>query len=91
MVSGNLVPKVLTNITNLDKFGYWKLKDSTLSFENIATDDATLDLIVENWGRVNFGIMDQFNQQKGIWQGVVFLNDEQIFNWEIFPYEFKRN
>ncbi|KAJ8983195.1 hypothetical protein NQ317_016414 [Molorchus minor] len=52
--------------------------------------NATVDLMVENLGRNNYGGLDQFYQYKGLWEGV-FLDDQEIFEWQIFPLEFKKS
>ena len=46
------------------------------------TNDATLDILVENMGRVNFGpgLLDN----KGITKGVT-VNDQYQFGWDVFP------
>lgn len=49
----------------LDSFGFWRLENSSLVLTNTALQDATLDLVVENWGRVNYGQLPQFHQLKG--------------------------
>jgi beta-galactosidase len=63
--------------TSLERVG----NKSTTSFA-VPADGVTLDILVENMGRVNYGpwLMDR----KGILGGVIF--DEQIqFNWEVYP------
>ena len=55
--------------------------DETLSLE-IPPQGSTLDLLVENLGRVNFGpgLMDR----KGIVGSVTFAG-QVLFNWEVYP------
>jgi beta-galactosidase len=50
----------------------------------IPAGGATLDILVENMGRVNYGtgLMDR----KGILQGVT-LGEYQLFGWQIYPLE----
>ncbi|XP_063931739.1 beta-galactosidase-1-like protein 2 [Zophobas morio] len=91
LVDGFLLNKPLTRSSDLDGFGYWRLKDSTITINSQNLTGATLDLMVENWGRNNFGYLEQFNQFKGLWQGGVFLNDVELQNWHIFPLEFKKS
>lgn len=79
------------NIMNLSEFGYWKKKNSTLKLnlkDNLV--NATLDLVVENIGRCNFGELQQFSQFKGLWQGVL-LDNKKLSSWEILPMEFKKS
>ncbi|XP_072378093.1 beta-galactosidase-1-like protein 2 [Diabrotica undecimpunctata] len=90
LINGNLVSKPLNKASDLNSFGFWKVKDATLTLGPNHYAEAVLDLVVENWGRSGFGAVDQFNQFKGLWQGDVYLNNERINNWEIFPLEFKK-
>jgi hypothetical protein len=91
LVDGYLLNKPLTKPKDLDGFGYWRRKDSTITLTTQNLTGATLDLMVENWGRNNFGYMDQFNQFKGLWQGGVFLNGVELHDWHIIPLEFKKS
>lgn len=89
LVNGELMSKPLTKKSDLNEFGYWTIKNSTLTLGTVDVKSATLDLVVENWGRNNFGRLAQFRQFKGLWQGSVYLNEEKIQNWIITPMEFK--
>lgn len=89
LINGELVSKVLETEEDLNGFGYWRLKDSTLELGGYI--GATLDLVVENFGRVNYGKLYQFNQHKGLWQGNVLINNQVIEDWKIFPLEFKKS
>lgn len=90
LINGKLVSKVLENEDDLNGFGYWRLKDSVLNLGDADYSNATLDLVVENFGRVNYGKLYQFNQYKGLWQGNVLINDKVLINWKIVPLEFKK-
>lgn len=90
LINGQLISKVLKSQKDLDGFGYWRLKPSSLNLNN-EYKNATLELVVENWGRVNYGKLDQFKQHKGLWQGNVLLNDDILTKWQIIPLEFKKN
>lgn len=68
LVNGVLVSKPLTQIADLNDFGFWRLKDSTVVLNTEPIADATIELVVENWGRVNYGKLAQFYQYKGLWQ-----------------------
>lgn len=59
--------------------------DSSIKVE-IPTGKATLDILVENLGRINFGPYLLHNK-KGITQGVLF-NDQELKNWEMFSLPF---
>jgi beta-galactosidase len=50
---------------------------------HVASTPATLDILVENGGRINFG-RKMIDNRKGITEGVL-LNGTQIAGWEIFP------
>lgn len=91
LIDGVLMSKALNNIRDLNNFGFWKRNNAVLKLGPKERRNATLDLLVENWGRVNFGRLEQFKQFKGLWQGNVLLNDEELFNWEIIPLEFKKS
>nr|XP_023026961.1 beta-galactosidase-1-like protein 3 [Leptinotarsa decemlineata] len=88
LVNGVLVSPWLQKSADLNKFGTSRVENGTLVLSTVQLSGATLDLVVENWGRVNVRVYKQF---KGIWQGGVLLNDEYISNWMIFPLEFKKS
>ncbi|CAG9762616.1 unnamed protein product [Ceutorhynchus assimilis] len=90
LINGVLVSKIFENEHDLDGFGYWRQKNSTLNLGEQSYEGATLDLVVENFGRINFGKLHQFNQYKGLWQGDVLIGNEKISNWKIIPLEFKK-
>jgi len=91
LINGVLKSKVTESQLDLNGFGYWRLKDSTLNLGAEEYTGATLDLVVANWGRNNFGSLDQMVQYKGLWQGNVSINNDNISNWQIIPLEFKKN
>ncbi|CAG9857698.1 unnamed protein product [Phyllotreta striolata] len=86
LVDGVLVSPWLERSKDLAGFGTWKILDSTLVLSNRSLTNARLELVVENWGRVNVGVYKQF---KGLWQSQVKLNDEYITDWSVYPLEFK--
>ena len=92
LINGKLInDSPLKNVDDFKQFGYWKLKDSILNFNNDNDyTNATLDLIVENWGRNNFGTLSQFNQKKGLWEGDVYLNSLKIHKWDIVNLPFDK-
>lgn len=90
LINGKLVSKVFNSEEDLNGFGYWRLKDSLLNLGPDNYHSATLDLVVENFGRVNYGKLYQFNQHKGLWQGNVVINNQIISDWKIIPLEFKK-
>ncbi|GLV44152.1 beta galactosidase [Carabus blaptoides fortunei] len=90
LVNGVLKSKSLSSSADLDGFGYWRQYDSELNLGPEETQNATLELVVENWGRNNFGWLSQFKQFKGLWQGAVSINAENLYDWEMYPLEFKK-
>ncbi|KAK5650748.1 hypothetical protein RI129_001777 [Pyrocoelia pectoralis] len=90
LINGLLVSKPLTNPDDLNGFGYWRIANGKLHLGAEDIHNATLELVTENWGRNNFGYLEQFKQFKGIWQGSVLLNSDKLLNWQIIPLEFKR-
>ena len=54
------------------------------------SEEVTLDLLVENMGRANYGRPHEFNQKKGLWEGPVLLDGQELQDWEIVPLEFKK-
>lgn len=90
LINGILISKPLTSVDDLNGFGYWRMLNSTLNLGPVEFKSATLELVVENWGRNNFGHMDQFMQFKGLWQGGVYINNDLLTNWDIVPLEFKK-
>ncbi|ERL83439.1 beta-galactosidase-1-like protein 2 [Dendroctonus ponderosae] len=90
LINGKLVSNVFNSEEDLNGFGYWRAKDSLLNLGSENYQSATLDLVVENFGRVNYGKLYQFNQHKGLWQGNVLINDRIVSDWKIIPLEFKK-
>lgn len=91
MVNGVLLNEIPTNRDALNGFGFWRKADSEIVLTSEDLENATLDLIVNNMGRANFGSLPQFNQYKGLWQDKVYLNNEALKSWEIIPLEFKKS
>lgn len=70
LVNGKLVSPKLESSRDLDNFGYWRVKDSSLIINTDAIKNATIELVVEEWGRMHGGSIFQYNQTfKGLWQG----------------------
>lgn len=87
LVNGKRVSPILETSEDLNKFGTWRTNDSELTLNSEELNDAQLDLIVENWGRVNVGV---YRQYKGIWQGDVLINNQVIQDWTMYALEFKK-
>ncbi|KAJ8930104.1 hypothetical protein NQ314_017132 [Rhamnusium bicolor] len=89
LVNGVLVSPSLENSADLGtKYGTGAIANSTLILTTENLEGATLDLFVENWGRVNTYPYYQF---KGLHQGAAKINDVEITDWTIFPLEFKKS
>ncbi|KAJ8937460.1 hypothetical protein NQ314_011849 [Rhamnusium bicolor] len=90
LVNGELVSPILKTSADLNNFGYWRMKDSALVLNSQSLRGATIDIVVEEWGRINGGKIYQYNQTfKGLWQGDVYLNSAKVSDWKIIPLEFK--
>ncbi|PSN48316.1 Beta-galactosidase-1-like protein 3 [Blattella germanica] len=82
--------EILTNQNQLKGFGYWETPNSVLNIESKTKKTKTLDILVENWGRVNFGLHSDFEQCKGLRKGTKILFDnEHVKGWETFSLQFK--
>ncbi|CAG9766096.1 unnamed protein product [Ceutorhynchus assimilis] len=92
LVNGELIaPKQLKYASELDGFGFYRLQNSNVTLNREAIHGATLDIVVEEWGRMNGGKYNQYNNTfKGLWQGNVSINNQNIFNWKIVPFELKK-
>lgn len=90
LINGQLKNQILKSKQDLN-FGYWRQKDSTLPLGTKEYKNVTLDIVVENWGRVNYGLLPQFNQFKGLCQGNVLINEDVVKFEEAVPLEFKRS
>uniref|UniRef100_A0A6P7FG98 Beta-galactosidase-1-like protein 2 isoform X1 n=1 Tax=Diabrotica virgifera virgifera TaxID=50390 RepID=A0A6P7FG98_DIAVI len=88
LLNGELVSPAPVNEKSIEGFGFWKLYNSTLSLGNKELQNATLDLVVENFGRCGYGALDQFQQYKGLTDDV-FVNGNKLTDWTIIPLEFK--
>ncbi|XP_046649985.1 beta-galactosidase-1-like protein 2 [Daphnia pulicaria] len=77
------------NDAQLNDFGFWPLPNRTFDF-NADKGDATyvVDLLVENMARNNFGPPSYFYQKRGLPEGPVLLDNEEVVGWTMFPLEF---
>jgi len=85
-------PPILTLIDLGKNFGSWAIRDAEyelLSHLDGCEVGCTLDLMVENLGRANFGSPHNFDQKKGLWEGDVLLDNEPIDDWEHIAVEMK--
>lgn len=97
LVNGVMVNKPLLTLLDLNNFGSWAVRDGSMTID--LTDvpnctegsECTLDLVVENLGRTNYGKPHQFQQKKGLWEGPVSIDGNVIADWEIIPLELKGN
>ncbi|KAJ3664570.1 hypothetical protein Zmor_000126 [Zophobas morio] len=88
LVDGVLISNSLSSSDDFNNFGYWRLENSTISLTSTDLTDATLDIVIENWGRGNSGHM--YRQVKGLVEdNHVYLNGQELSSWLIFPLEFK--
>nr|CAI5853450.1 unnamed protein product [Callosobruchus analis] len=87
LVNGALVSPWLEAVRDLKRFGSFLIKDSSIVISTIDIKQATIEIVVENWGRVNVGT---YKQYKGLWQGGVKLNEAYLHDWTIYPLEFQK-
>ncbi|KAH1005396.1 hypothetical protein HUJ04_006394 [Dendroctonus ponderosae] len=91
LVNGRQIAPPLKTAADLNSFGFYRLEDSEITLTDSDLTNATIDLVVENWGRVNYGKLSQYYQFKGLWQGDILINGELVLNWQHIPLEFKRS
>lgn len=89
LINGKLINTSPKESDDVNGFGFWKKKDSTLTLTDTEIQGATLDLVVENFGRNNYGHLSQFRQFKGL-TDPVYINDNKITDWQLIPLEFKK-
>jgi len=86
MVNGVQVsPPLLATADLLRTFGSWAVRDAEFEFLHHiegCEELCTLDLMVENLGRANFGSPHNFEQKKGLWEGDVLLDGQVMEDWE---------
>ncbi|XP_067000627.2 beta-galactosidase-1-like protein 2 isoform X2 [Anabrus simplex] len=91
LLDGVRKSEVLTKKDQFKEFGYWEKKDASMLLQNSPADGRRLDILVENWGRNNFGYSIDFHQRKGILSGPVLLDGNELKNWQIVPLQFKKS
>merc|ERR1711936_474161 len=86
MVNGvNVNPPLLTTSALQTTFGSRAVRDAEFTFVDEiegCEEFCTLDLMVENLGRANFGSPHNFEQKKGLWEGDVLLDERVLDDWE---------
>jgi len=87
-------PAIVTSDDLGRNFGSWSLRDAEFTLLNHlegCETACTLDIMVENLGRVNFGSPHNFQQLKGLWEGDVLLNGQVLDDWEHIAVEMNSN
>jgi len=74
-------------LTELNELYNFRQHSQALSLESTATRN--VDIMVENFGRVNFGIPSDFLFQKGLHEGSITIDGEIMNQIEIMALEFK--
>ena len=87
MINGVMVNEGVYNLADLGRnFGSYGLRDAEFEFTEEHVEGCeggcTLDLMVENLGRANFGAPHNFQQLKGLWEGDVLLDEAPLDDWE---------
>ncbi|XP_059473361.1 beta-galactosidase-1-like protein 2 [Neocloeon triangulifer] len=70
-------------------FGYWTTLDPSFNLGGAANGTNTLDVIIDNWGRNNFGTPGDFDQRKGLFGGPLSVDGVALSNLTAIPLEFK--
>ncbi|XP_071440974.1 beta-galactosidase-1-like protein 2 [Hetaerina americana] len=78
-----------TNVPDLNGFGFWPNGDREFPFKEEDAGEHTMDILVENAGRVNYGGPQDFVQKKGLWEGPVTLDGVEQLGWEVTSLQFK--
>ncbi|XP_042880013.1 beta-galactosidase-1-like protein 2 [Penaeus japonicus] len=89
LVDLKLVSTCIYEPRDLDCFGSWVKRNSTFELSSEYSGTHTLDILVENLGRVNYGKPHDFTVKKGLSEGPVLLGNEELQDWLIYPIEFK--
>jgi hypothetical protein len=75
---------------SLNSVTFFSYRNATLSLISASGGTKTLDILVENWGRVNYGVRSKFDQRKGLLENTkILLDDEEVTGWEIVSLQFK--
>ncbi|XP_043214981.1 beta-galactosidase-1-like protein 2 isoform X2 [Amphibalanus amphitrite] len=91
LVDGQLLTEKLQGSVTLNSFGYWVTRDASMTLP-CAAGAHTLDILVENMGRVNYGKPHVLNaQRKGLYEGPVLIDGVAVTGWEIYPMEMKKD
>ncbi|XP_050293644.1 beta-galactosidase-1-like protein 3 [Anthonomus grandis grandis] len=91
LVNGKQISPSLKTIEDLNNFGFYRMNNSQIVLTDVNLKNVTIDLIVENWSRLNYGQLTQYYQFKGIWQGNILIDDEVVESWQHIPLEFKKS
>ncbi|XP_023243973.1 beta-galactosidase-1-like protein 2 [Centruroides sculpturatus] len=66
----------------------WKQNTREIRIPHLENGDHCLDILVENMGRVNYGVPLKLNsQRKGLWNPVL-LEEKELRNWSVYPLQF---
>ncbi|XP_049939913.1 beta-galactosidase-1-like protein 2 [Schistocerca serialis cubense] len=92
LVDGESKTEPLTSTDQLNNFGFWEQSNASTTLSADASASHTLDILVENWGRNNYGSLNSgaFDQKKGIVSGPVLIDGTALSDWQIFALQFKK-
>ncbi|XP_042862752.1 beta-galactosidase-1-like protein 2 [Penaeus japonicus] len=89
LLDGRLLTKPYQNAEDVDGFGFWNGRDQELPLPTTG-GVSELRILVENLGRVDYGLPHYFHQKKGLWEGSVLVDGERVDEWTMHPMEFKK-
>lgn len=89
-INGTLVSKPPKSKEDLNTFGFWKQYNASLALSNEYLKNVSLDFLVANFGRNNYGAIKDFRQFKGL-TSPVYYNNHVLKDFFIKPLEFKKS
>ncbi|KAK3923547.1 Beta-galactosidase-1-like protein 3 [Frankliniella fusca] len=92
VVDNKLRSHPLETINDFQKFGYWctEPNNNVLDLKVQGATTSTVDVIIENWSRNNYGkLSTDFNQYRGLKENQINIDGEIIENFTIYALQFK--
>ncbi|KAF4528098.1 hypothetical protein B566_EDAN014531 [Ephemera danica] len=90
LINGEQLTKAPTDYESLKQFGFWPARNAELTITDLEPGlYYQLDILVENMGRINFGMPPVFRQLKGLWEAPVLLDEHEVSDWNVFSLQLK--